>query len=104
VFCAGTYLKTKLLNKSDAELGLGATASQEDGQSSRAALYSMLDWCKKEFVCPVDGPLPFPYKPGKPKSEEWKRKIREGAAKRKREKQAAAAAAAERELKAARKV
>ena len=52
----------------------------------------------------MDGPLPFPYKPGKPKSEEWKRKIREGAAKRKREKQAAAAAAAERELKAARKV
>lgn len=75
------------LKPSHSELELGADESEAEGSASRAALYILLDSVKARFEqsSPDWGPkISFNYKPGKPKSEEWKRKHRELQAERKR--------------------
>ena len=82
------YLRTNLLKLSDAELELGADQSEAEGSAARAALYVLLDSIKARFEQESYRgryKIIFNYKPGKPKSEEWKRKHRELAAERKRQ-------------------
>lgn len=73
----GDYFRSTLMKKTDQELGIGLTSDTADRELSRTALCGGLERVKSRFNELSSALFKFNWKPGKPKSAEWKATMKE---------------------------